>query len=345
MSKNARPARAITDTVKSFTIKFCMLLFFSSAFLLILLFFISTLFMVPDKPRSEIIAKYANHASIFLPLSNYRMAHVRDQGKQDGPVMVLIHGDNGSLHSWEPWVAELGDRYRMITMDLPGHGITGPVPDENYSRQAMSRFVRELTSQLKIDKFILIGISLGGSVALQYALEHREQVQGLVLIGASGLKRDEADKDKGFLKLANWPGVSRLMRYITPYGIVEESVLAAYGTPVAVNKKLVDRYYDLLLHVGNREAVFKQLKQRTQEDPLDIFIGGIIAPTLLLWGEEDILVPLKYGRRMRAHIPASELISYPGMGHVPVEISPKLTALHADQFIRREILNTDSWTQ
>ena len=71
---------------------------------------------------------------------------------------------------------------------------------------------------------------------------------------------------------------------------------------------------------------------------MDIYLGGIIVPTLLIWGEEDSFVPAKYGRRMNAYILTSELITYPGVGHLPMETTPKLSAMHADKFIREQIL-------
>jgi pimeloyl-ACP methyl ester carboxylesterase len=63
--------------------------------------------------------------------------HVRDQGNTDGPAIVLLHGSNASLHTWEPWVAQLGDRFRIVTMDMPGHGLAGRTPGDDYSPMGM----------------------------------------------------------------------------------------------------------------------------------------------------------------------------------------------------------------
>jgi len=98
-------------------------------------------FSDPDIPRATLEAKYATPPSEFIMLPDGARAHVRDQGNKSGPVLVLIHGSNASLFTWEPWVARLGNSYRIVTMDLQGHGLTGAVPNGDYSQEGMVKFV------------------------------------------------------------------------------------------------------------------------------------------------------------------------------------------------------------
>ena len=300
--------------------------------------FAMTVFTVPDKPRAEIVAKYTDEKSIFLTLSDLTTLHLKDEGPKDAPALVMIHGSNASLHTWDAWTEELKGKYRIIRMDLPGHGVTGPTYAGDYTSHAMAATIVETLNHLKIKRAVFVGSSMGGAVALRIALKHPKRVRGLVLIGSAGLKTDSQDSRPFAFRIAGTPGISGLTRYITPYWAIERSVLDAYGTPVAVTPALVRRYYDLLLHVGNRAATSQRLQQQTAEEPMDIYLGGIITPTLLIWGEEDSFVPLKYGRRMNAYILTSELITYPGVGHLPMETSPKLSAMHADKFIQEEII-------
>lgn len=115
-----------------------------------------------DVPREQLVGKYATGASQFVTLPSGASAHVRDEGNPQGPVLVLIHGSNASLHTWEPWVAELDTTYRIISMDLPGHGLTGRVPGDDYSREGMATFLDELMSTLKVERFSVAGNSMGG---------------------------------------------------------------------------------------------------------------------------------------------------------------------------------------
>ena len=108
-----------------------------------------------DVPREELVGQYAGGASQFVTLPSGASAHMRDEGNPDGPVLVLIHGSNASLHTWEPWVAELGDSYRIVSMDLPGHGLTGRVPGDDYTREGMADFVGELMDVLNVDRFAI----------------------------------------------------------------------------------------------------------------------------------------------------------------------------------------------
>lgn len=309
-----------------------------SLFVLIVLALFSSSFMITsDKPRSEIIAKYAGPQSIFVTLPDGTTAHLRDQGNRDGPVLVLLHGFASSLHSWEAWVTLLEDDYRLISIDFPGHGITGSTPAADYSRQSMSDFLHSVLNWRKLDRFILVGHSMGGGVALNYTLDHPQNVDGLVLIGASGLQEDAGDTSPGLFSLEDNPILARLMRYITPRDSIRQTIIDAYGLESHVTAPLVDRYYDLLLHGNNRAAIIKRLAQMPQDTPMDRLLPEINVPVLLLWGSADRLAELKYAKRMRSLITTSELIVYQGLGHMPMEVIPDATARDLDHFIRTEI--------
>ena len=86
----------------------------------------------PDTDPAAMKAKYSSAASQFVDAGGGLTVHLRDEGKRDGPVLVLLHGSNASLHTWEPWVARLGAKYRIISLDQIGHGLTGPNPTGQY---------------------------------------------------------------------------------------------------------------------------------------------------------------------------------------------------------------------
>lgn len=324
--------------IKKFFVRFALAVTALSIITLVLGLFAITIFTVPDKSRSEIIAKYTDENSIFLPMKNGQIAHIKDEGSKSAQALMMIHGASSSLYTWDYWTEILSKKYRVVRIDLPGHGVTGPAMEGQYSTLAMSLFVDEIIETLKLEKPILIGSSMGGSVALRYALSNQDKLNGLILVGSSGLKRDATDKASFVSHMQSHSLLANLSRYITPYSLVEDTVLAGYGTPVGVTKEIVDRYYDLLLHSGNRQASIDRRRQQAQEEPMDIYLGGITIPTLLIWGEEDTFVPIKYGKRMHAYMPSSKLMTYPGIGHLPMETTPKLSALHVDNFIKQQIL-------
>ena len=110
----------------------------------------------PDIPRAILDAKYAGPPSQFLTLREGTRAHVRDRGPRDALTLVLIHGSNASLYTWEPWAKRLSERFRVITLDLPGHGLTGAVPNRDYTQEGMVKFIDEVAGILGLHRFCLL---------------------------------------------------------------------------------------------------------------------------------------------------------------------------------------------
>ncbi len=133
-------------------------------------------FSVPDIPRGDLEAKYAKAPSQFVMLPDGARAHVRDQGPRDAPVLVLVHGSNASLFTWTPWVDRLDKTFRVVTLDMPGHGLTGAVPNGDYSQEGMVKFTKEVADKLHLAKFAIGGNSMGGGIAARFAEEYPDRV-------------------------------------------------------------------------------------------------------------------------------------------------------------------------
>ena len=303
----------------------------------------------PDISHDVLAERYGSPASQYLELPSGGRAHVRAEGLQtdDAPTLLLVHGSNASLHTWEGWVAELSARARVISVDLPGHGLTGGIPSEDYSRDAMICFLEEVRTLLGIDSWSVAGNSMGGGVAMAYALQHPRQVESLILVDAGGVAvpRGEAESSSeaepkeerrgaiGF-RLMRSPIFGRLLEHVAPRGIIEQGVRAAHGDPEAVSDDVVDRYFELQLHPGNRRATRLRFAA-TGRAPLDV--ERIEQPTLILFGEEDNLIPVAAGHRQHELIADSELIVYEGIGHVPMEEIPERSAADAFGFLERRV--------
>ncbi len=281
------------------------------------------LLRTPDLPVDELRAKYANAESELVEVMPGLTVHVRDEGPALGSVVMLLHGSNASLHTWEPWVQQLKATHRVISFDHPGHGLTGPHPRDCYTAACFTEVVEAVAKNRKLDRFVIAGNSMGGWIAWNYALKHPERVAGLVLVDASGAPLPpevEPDLPIGF-RIARTPGVRELMRQITPRSMVEKSVRQSVSVQDSVTPAVVDRYWELLRYPGNRRATgirFSTPRETATPDTL----GKISAPTLVMWGRDDKLVPVQAAEVFDAYIPNSRAIIYDDIGHIPMEEAP-----------------------
>lgn len=284
------------------------------------------IFRTPDTDAAEMRAKYGGPPSQFVDIGGGVKVHLRDEGPKDAPAIVLLHGSNADLLTWEPWAAALKGQYRVIRFDQVGHGLTGPDPKHDYSRANYVADVLAVADTLGLERFIIGGNSMGGKHALAFAAAHPDRVAGLVLVDASGgpmLKVKDAKDDSGGggnigFAIAQTPGVNLLVEQITPRSLIAQSLEQSVSVKSVVSPAAVDRYWELLRYPGNRRATLKRFGY--PYDPLtETEITGITAPTLILWGEEDRLIPLDAGQWLAKTMPNAELKAYPAIGHLPQE--------------------------
>jgi pimeloyl-ACP methyl ester carboxylesterase len=267
----------------------------------------------------------------MVPIAGMQV-HVRDEGPREDPrPLVLVHGTSASLHTWEGWVRDLQRDHRVISMDLPGFGLTGPFPDGDYAIEAYVRFIGSLLDALSVRTCVLAGNSLGGEIAWEVAHALPDRVSALVLVDAAGYPRQALSVPLGF-RIASTPGMRRLVERVLPKSLVARSVRNVYGDPSKVNGALVDRYFDLLLRAGNREALGRRLAL-AGTGAHSARITGIRQPTLILWGSLDRLVPPANAERFHHDIAGSKLVMFPELGHVPQEEDPERTVAELRKFL------------
>lgn len=289
----------------------------------------------PDTDPAEMRAKYASPASQFITLEPGLTVHVRDEGKRDGPALLLIHGSNSSLHTWEPWVARLGAEYRLISLDLTGHGLTGPHPRHDYSVEATVGVVDGVMSRLGIDRFAIAGNSMGGWVTWNYTLTHPEKISAMILVDSSGAPDARATALPLGFRLAQMAAFRPLLEIITPRGLVEKSLQQSVSVQSVVTPASVDRYWELLRYPGNREATGERQRGYPRRKPAsEAEMKRIAAPTLILWGERDTLTPVAGARWFGRTIKGAKTIVYPEIGHLPMEEDPDRSAADADAFLK-----------
>ena len=285
----------------------------------------------PDRSVASLRARWAPPPSQFIDVDGLRV-HLRDEGPADDPTpVVLLHGTSASLHTWDGWAAALRPTRRVIRFDLPGFGLTGPDPRGDYSAERYVGVVLRVLDARGVARCALVGNSLGGTVAWEVAARAPERVARLVLVDAGGYAYASRSVPLGF-RLARVPSLAPLTRRLLTRSVVRSSLRNVYGDPSRVTEALVDRYFELSLREGNRGAVvarFQQLRPGEHEG----LVRRVRAPTLVLWGGRDRLIPVENARRFVRDIPGSSLVVFEGLGHVPQEEAPAETVAAARGFL------------
>jgi len=280
-------------------------------------------------PMEKLKAKYTDSESKFMKIDNMNI-HYKDEG--NGPVLVLLHGVCSSLHTWDGWVARLNGKYRIIRLDIPGFGLTGPASDKSlYKIDEAVRFFDKVVSELKLDKFYLAGNSLGGYISWKYTLKNPDKVEKLILIDSVGFPQPLP----WVISLASNPVVRPVARHIFPRSLVNMSVNQVFGDQSKVTDELKDRYFELIMREGNKDAVidvFTEFRSQSKDKNLSAGIKNIKPPTLVMWGTKDTWTPFAYFENWKKELPTAKFIQYEGAGHTPMEEIPDETARDAHLF-------------
>ena len=287
-----------------------------SILLLVLIYKVS----YADISVEELKKEYANEQSEFVEVNGMQV-HYRDEGT--GFPIVLMHGTAASLHTYDAWTKQLSKDYRVIRLDLPAFGLTGPNKNADYSIESYTKFLSQFLEKIKVDKFYLAGNSLGGNIAWNYAAEYPEKVLKLILIDASGLPTFTPQPP--IFKMAKTPILNSLFLYITPKFIIRKNIEQVYADKLKVTDALVTRYHKMSLRTGNRKAFIDRAKTdfNLAEKVNLVKLKSVKTTTLLIWGAKDTWIPLGNGKRMDSMLPNSKLVILENSGHVPMEENPK----------------------
>lgn len=283
----------------------------------------------PDLDRPALEARYFDGQSSYVEVDGLRL-HVRDSGPKGAPAVILLHGFGSSLHTWEPWAQALSPRFRVIRVDLPGAGLTGADPANDYSDARAVRVLTTLMNRLNVSRASVIGNSIGGRIAWRLAAVHPERVEKLVLISPDGY----ASPGFAYGAPPEVPAALDLMRHVLPQWLLRMNLAPAYGDPSRLSDDTLARYHDLMRAPGVRAAMLARMGQTVLEPP-EPWLRKIAAPTLLLWGEEDAMIPIANAQDYLSAVPDAVLVSLPGLGHVPFEEAPAIALAPVAVFLSR----------
>jgi pimeloyl-ACP methyl ester carboxylesterase len=260
--------------------------------------------------------------------------HYRDEGVlSDSVPIILLHGMSSSLHTWDSVTIGLSAKRRVISLDLPGFGLTGPSPENTYNFDYYSKFIDSFTSRLALKKFILVGNSMGGAISWNYALHYPAQVSKLILIDAVGYPKKDESGSLGF-KIAAMPVINNLLLFITPKLLIKKSLEAVYFDQTRVTDAQVTRFHDIAIREGNRNAALQIFKGSFGTTKNKGDIRRVQTPTLILWGDKDNLISVENAERFKKDIKDSKVEIYPNVGHVPMEEVPLKVANSILDFVR-----------
>ncbi len=299
-----------------------------AASVLLVIALIAVWLWTPDRDRASLESRYLNAPGDMVEVAGARL-HVRDSGPRNAPAVILLHGFGASLHTWEPWAQGLAADHRVIRFDLPGSGLSPPDPSGDYTDARSLQLLVALMDRLGVTRASVVGHSIGGRIAWTFAARHPERMHKLVLVAPDGF----ASPGFEYGKPPAVPASVKLMRYALPRAVLRMSLAPAYADPSVLTDALATRYHDLMLAPGSREALIARMQQTVLVDPLPL-LKRIQAPTLLVWGEQDAMIPFANSADYLKAIGTASLVPIAGVGHLPHEEMPQLGLAAVQAFLK-----------
>ena len=284
-----------------------------------------------DIPVAELKAKYLKTNSAFIDIDGVSVHYIMEGRMDDSLPIVFIHGTSASLHTWDTLSSLLNTNKKIIRLDLPAFGLTGPNRLNQYNFNFYNQFLDEFLLKLNVTQCIVAGNSLGGSIAWNYAIASPDKVKQLILLDASGYPKKDEKGSLGF-KLAAIPVLNQALKHISPISLIRKSLEDAFYNKSLVTEKMVQQYHDMLLREGNRGAVLELFQHPMKADPAKIKL--ITQPTLIIWGKEDQLISYKNAALFKQDIQNSQMLVLDKVGHIPMEEAPNQVATAILEFIK-----------
>ena len=293
-----------------------------------LIFLVALYLWTPDKSKAELEKTYGSSKNAYVSALGVNV-HYQDTGSSKNAIPILfLHGFGSSLQTWETWAQAISDEYRVISVDLPGFGLTGEDPSGIYTDQRSVEVLEAFLKALKIPKVVLVGNSMGGKIAWQFTARYPNQVSKLVLISPDGY----ASPGMEYGKKPEVPAIADLYRYFFSKTFLAMNLKPAYADPNTLNDALVNRYYDLMLAPGVRGAILARMQQTVLQDPVPS-LASIQVPTLLIWGEKDAFIPISNSNDYLKVMPNAKRVSLPNIGHLPQEEQPSIGLAALKEFL------------
>ena len=295
----------------------------AALFLALSLFFAWT----PDLTREALLQSYSRAGTYPVKVGE-QSVFVQDSGPKDAPSLVLLHGFGASLQTWDAWADELEKDRRVVRIDVPGFGLSGPAANNDYSDAADVARLLALLDQLGLQQVALGGHSMGGRIAWNFAVAHPERVSHLILVSPDGFPDPNSTSENTY-KVSPMLG---LMQFSLPAWALKMGVAPAYGDDSLLTPQVMRRYQDMLRAPGVRSAVIERMRQSRNIAPVPL-LQSLKMPVLLVWGEKDAFIPISNAQDYLKVIPQATLVSIPNAGHVVHEEAPMVSVQAVQAFL------------
>ena len=265
---------------------------------------------------------------------NYRVV-----GNPDGETLLLVHGGGASMGDWGPWIDNLGERYKVITVDMPNHGLSDPLPADKVNTVEFSKKIESFVDTLGLNDFAIAGHSFGGETVLHYVTRNPARIKGLILVASGGYQPEmpEDGPERDLLELSESPLATRLMSYYGTRTGVAESLPTYFYDKSAITDDFVDRIFSLMRYEKNRGSMIHMIVNAAKDYKVVNGIQTIQIPTLVLWGDKDGVAVPEHGHRFDQDIPDSTLKMYPDIGHMIMQEATEQSLRDVNEFLEKQV--------
>lgn len=317
--------------MKKFLPTFARGLLLGLAALLIVALVVPYLIPLPAQPDRD-ATELAPAEGRFITVNGVR-TFIREAGPLEGPPVVLVHGFGGLTYTWRDTLPALANAgYRALALDLKGFGLSDKSFAQDYSHAAQADFVMDVMTAVGIERAVLVGHSMGGSVIGHAALRHPERVTALVFVAGAVREAGQSGGGGSILglpisigALAEFPPFQRwgqlLLRLLLTRERLAQTQLSAYYVKEVVTPEVEEAYLGVL-EIRDWDLALLGVLRDSGRNGLPEPIGALSAATLIVWGEQDTWVPLERGKALHAALPQSKLVVFPNVGHLPMEEAP-----------------------
>ena len=298
-----------------------------------------------DIPREKLEKKYALGPSAFLMLNDGSRIHYRDEGANDESIILMLHGFNGSLFNFESLVSLLKSHHRVVTIDLPGFGLTGSIPKSSYTFETYFEVITALSNHLNIEEFSILGNSMGGGIAWRYALKYPEIVSNVILLSSSGFEdtyqkkelNREDDQRPIAWRLMSSTVIRFFLSYYTPKFFATQGLKTSVFDQSLATKELAHQFHELTLLEGSRKAILSRLSNQRGGNEDIKFPKEFKMRALIIHGKEDKIIPFESSLNLAGYFKNPVVKIYDNIGHLPMIEDPEKVANDVNLFLKVKI--------
>jgi len=287
----------------------------------------------PDIPAAELAQRYGRPNSHHADVGDGVRLHYLESGAAGAPPVLLIHGFGDNSFSWDGWTRVLAPHYRVIAVDLPGHGLSQAPADFTADPGRYADVIDAFLGKIGLSHVAVAGNSLGGGVAWQLAVRHPDKVGRLILVDAAGWPSETLKKPPLAFRIMQYKAGRDLLASIDNTPLIRQGLAADVVDKSVLTEPFIKRWADLQRYPGHR-PILMSLRPGAIAASKET-LAPIKVPTLILWGGEDHIIDPASAKKFADAIPGSELIVYPKVGHLPQLEASDRSAADVAAFLAR----------